>query len=306
MCPDLKNLHLTAEDLDFNDDLASIIEVRGKVKWFDPSKGYGFITPDNGMGDIIVYAACLNRHGITTIYEGSRILCEALLRPKGLVCFRVLSVDQSTATHPSQKPPARTHTTVSPAGDLVLATVKWFNRERGFGFLTRGKDTQDIFVHMEIMRRYGFTHLRPGQTLLVRYGPGQKGLMAAEIWPQDKVWFDDAPSGCLPIVNDGSATLEDESEGIGNCSELSSARLNNLFQGDTGLSKSQTDSLEASAVDEAENRLAFPGSYRMDEDPEICASRIAALFLGKPLPERTALEKVNVSSIGKAAGKSYH
>jgi CspA family cold shock protein len=160
----------------------SVIELTGVIKWFDVSKGYGFIVPDNGLPDVLLHVTCLRRDGFQTAYEGSRVVCEVLQRPKGLQAFRVLSIDESTAIHPSQVPP-RTHVTVTPTSGLERAQVKWFNRLRGFGFLTRGEGTPDIFVHMETLRRYGMTELRPGQTVLVRFGPGPKGLMAAEVRP---------------------------------------------------------------------------------------------------------------------------
>jgi CspA family cold shock protein len=168
---------------DLGDDAAvSVIELTGVIKWFDVSKGYGFIVPDNGLPDVLLHVTCLRRDGFQTAYEGSRVVCEVLQRPKGLQAFRVLSIDESTAIHPSQVPP-RTHVTVTPTSGLERAQVKWFNRLRGFGFLTRGEGTPDIFVHMETLRRYGMTELRPGQTVLVRFGPGPKGLMAAEVRP---------------------------------------------------------------------------------------------------------------------------
>ena len=168
---------------DLGDDAAvSVIELTGVIKWFDVSKGYGFIVPDNGLPDVLLHVTCLRRDGFQTAFEGARVVCEVLQRPKGLQAFRVLSMDESTAIHPSQVPP-RTHVSVTPTSGLERAQVKWFNRLRGFGFLTRGEGTPDIFVHMETLRRYGLTELRPGQTVLVRYGPGPKGLMAAEVRP---------------------------------------------------------------------------------------------------------------------------
>jgi cold shock protein len=168
---------------ELGDDAAvSVIELTGVIKWFDVSKGYGFIIPDNGLPDVLLHVTCLRRDGFQTAYEGARVVCEVLQRPKGLQAFRVLSMDESTAIHPSQIPP-RTHVTVTPTSGLERAQVKWFNRLRGFGFLTRGEGTPDIFVHMETLRRYGMTELRPGQIVLVRYGPGPKGLMAAEVRP---------------------------------------------------------------------------------------------------------------------------
>ena len=165
------------------DEAANVIELAGSIKWFDVSKGYGFIVPDNGMPDILLHVTCLRRDGFQVAYEGARVVCEVLQRPRGLQCFRVLSMDDSTAIHPAQMPPPRTHVIVTPTSGLERAQVKWFNRLRGFGFLTRGEGTPDIFVHMETLRRFGMTELRPGQFVLVRFGPGPKGMMATEVRP---------------------------------------------------------------------------------------------------------------------------
>lgn len=160
-----------------------LIEITGVVKWFDVAKGFGFIVPDNGMQDVLLHVTCLRRDGYQTILEATRIVALIHKRERGYQAFRILSMDQSTAVHPSQLPPVRTHVQVVPTSGLERAIVKWFNRTKGFGFLTRGEGTEDIFIHMETLRRFGLTELRPGQVVLVRFGDGDKGLMAAEIHP---------------------------------------------------------------------------------------------------------------------------
>jgi CspA family cold shock protein len=161
---------------------ADLVELSGIIKWFDVSKGYGFIVPDYGTPDILLHVTCLRRDGFVTVGEGARVVCLVQHGSRGAQAFRILSLDSSTAVHPAQLP-SRTHVNVVPTSGLERAEVKWFNRLRGFGFVTLGPGKPDIFVHMETLRRFGLAELKPGQTVMVRYGDGPKGLMASEIFP---------------------------------------------------------------------------------------------------------------------------
>ncbi len=160
------------------------VEVSGTIKWFDAVKGYGFIVPSDGSNDILLHLSCLKQSGYETALEGARVVCEAVQRPKGMQALRVIEMDETTAVRAVQAPrgPARAAepriTDVGPQEDVL---VKWFNRARGYGFVSRGEGTPDIFVHMETLRRCGMRELRQGQRVRVRFGNGPKGLMVAEI-----------------------------------------------------------------------------------------------------------------------------
>ena len=102
-------------------DPVDLIEITGVIKWFDVAKGFGFIVPDNGQADVLLHVTCLRRDGYQTILEGTRVVALIQKRDRGYQAFRILSMDTSTAVHPSQLPPVRTHVQVTPSSGLERA-----------------------------------------------------------------------------------------------------------------------------------------------------------------------------------------
>ena len=148
-----------------------VFEVSGSIKWFDASKGYGFIVPDEDLPDVLLHVTCLRRDGFQTAYEGARVVCEVLRRPKGLQAFRIRSMDDSTAVHPSQLP-QRTHVIVIPESDWERAVVKWFNRLARLRFFDPGH------ADPRHLRAYGDApalRLHRAQTRTVGAGPLWQG-----------------------------------------------------------------------------------------------------------------------------------
>ena len=170
------------------DSASEMDAVNGRVKWFDATRGFGFVVSEQIEGDILLHFSVLREHGRRSVPEGATIECIPVRLDRGLQAKRVISIDLSSALPPQPRSSmpfterADRKALADAAGEFEPVEVKWFNRVRGYGFVNRIEATgEDVFVHMETVRQSHLGDLQPGQRLEARIASSGKGLTAIEL-----------------------------------------------------------------------------------------------------------------------------
>jgi CspA family cold shock protein len=146
----------------------------GIVKFFNPAKGFGFIAPDDGGSDVFVHVSAVERAGVEGLNEGDRVAYE-LEQDRRSGKLAVVDLQWMGAGAPLPKPsrgndrPSRGAPPRSGEGRVSSGSgagvVKWFNPQKGFGFIQPNDGGGDVFVHISAVERAGLQGLDEGQAV---------------------------------------------------------------------------------------------------------------------------------------------
>lgn len=157
-------------------------EVTGKVKWFDPAKGFGFIVALDGGNDILLHANVLRNFGQGSVADNSLIRVRIQRTTRGVQATEVLSIEPPESESIGQiEDLDDADAAAILALELEPARVKWFDKVKGFGFANVWDRPEDVFIHIEVLRRSGFADLQPGEAVGLRVIDGKRGRMAAQV-----------------------------------------------------------------------------------------------------------------------------
>ncbi|WP_137700861.1 cold-shock protein [Marimonas lutisalis] len=154
----------------------------GHVKWFDPVKGFGFVVADEGGPDILLHANVLRNFGQSSVADGARIEVTVQETERGVQAVEVLKIEPPEGI---EEAPLADFQEIDPevlsSAPLEPARVKWFDKAKGFGFANVFGRKEDVFLHIEVLRRSGLADLQPGEALALRVIDGKRGRMATEV-----------------------------------------------------------------------------------------------------------------------------
>ena len=155
--------------------------VSGVVKWFSPEKGFGFVELSDGSGDAFLHGSVLAQSGINAVQPGETVEVRVGPGHRGPHVTEVLSVDSSTAILSASRRSSVRATILNGPSVEETGTVKWFDADRGYGFIAPNGGGKDVFVHISALDRSGIAALTEGQTVVVDVIEGRKGPEATRV-----------------------------------------------------------------------------------------------------------------------------